>query len=257
MTQILVSLLPFVVLMLLWVVFVGRLQRRHANDSPVEQREPHVEGLEPSEVWSPSGAVHTYRDPDVLEHKAPLTHAVRGGLALGLLLVLLGVAIVGFAKGFTSAEVDGTVALALFFAITYFGNRQYRGRVCGEIRLGDDGTCELETKRRVIRLHVNQIESVKYENDPDRRAAYYIAYQDGSVPVSSAMTGFPEFLSRLKTLNPAVDLASFPAKAWPDLHPAAIDGRRTDLTRLIRSAVFPLIVITLLVYLASETLLGK
>lgn len=256
MTEFLVLLVPFAVLVLVWILLVGRLQswlqRRQTSDSSVEQLEPQAENREPRDAWSRSGAIHTYRDSDALQHTAPMSHLVVGGLTLSLLLVLLGVAIVG-----SSGEVEGALALVLFLAITYFGNRQYRGRVCGEIRLADDGTCELETKQQVIRLHVNQIEAVKYENDPDRRAAYYISYQGGSVPVDSAMTGFADFLRRLKTLNPAVDLTSFPAKAWPDLHQPAPGGRRTDVSRFIRSALFPLFVIALLVYLASQTLVGK
>src|SRR5262249_8804189 len=121
----------------------------------------------------------------------------------------------------------------------------------------DDGTCELETKRQVIRLQVNQIESVKYENDPDARADYYIRYQGGSIPVNRAMTGFPDFVSRLETLNPAVDLTSFTTKSWPNLRPATSDARRTDVTHFLRSALFPLIVMSLLLYLASQTLLSK
>lgn len=257
MTQFLVSLLPFAGLALLWVVFISHQQRRQANQSPAGQREPQVEGLEPRDDWS-GGAIHTYRDPQALERKAPLSHIALGSLLLGLFLVVPGVAIVGFAKGFSLGErLEGAVGLGLFLAIAYFGDRRHCNRVCGEIRLADDGTCELESKRRVIRLHVNQIESVERPNDPDSRAAYYISYQGGSIAVGQGMTDFTDFVSRLKNLNPAVHLTSFPAKSWPDLHAPATDGRRADVTRLIRSGVFPLIVIALLVYLASQTFLGR
>lgn len=73
---------------------------------------------------------------------------------------------------------------------------------------------------------------------------------------SSSMTGFADFLSRLKTLNPAVDLTSFPADAWPGLGGPAPD-KPGPARRFMKSALFPLIVIALLVYLASETLVGK
>jgi hypothetical protein len=256
MTQFLTSLLPFAVLAVLWIVLVGTWQRRHAREPRVEPPESRAESRGPRDLWS-GGTIHTYRDPHVLEHKASLGRVARGGVALGLFLVLLGLAFVGLTRGFTSSEVEVAVALGLFLAITYVGDRQHRSRVCAEIRLADDGTCDLETKGKVIRLHVNQIESVKYLIDPDSRAHYSISYHGGSVPVTSTMTRFPDFLSRLKTLNPAVDMTSFPSKTWPDLHPPTIRGGRTDWARLVRSALFPLIVITLLVYLASQTFLGN
>jgi hypothetical protein len=253
MTQFLVSLLPFAVLALFWIVLMGHLQKRLANDSRVEQPESHAETLEPRDVWSLSGAIHTYRDPDVLKDSSP---APRSGIFHGVLLIplLLLMLVVVFASASTVVDrAAGVVAIGLFFGITYFGDKRYRDSLCGEIRLGDDGTCELETKRRVIRLHVNQIKAVKYENDSDRRAAYYIVYHGGSVPLDSTMTGLADFLSRLKTLNPAVDLSSFPGD-WPGL------GRpkgETGITTFVRRALFPLIVIALLVYLASQTLLSK
>jgi len=69
------------------------------------------------------------------------------------------------------------------------------------------------------------------------------------------MTGFADFLSRLKALNPALDLSSFPS-AWPT------QGERTPeklgpVNRFFGGALFPLIVVIMLVYLASQTLLGK
>jgi hypothetical protein len=47
MTQFLVSLLPFAVLVFVWVVLVGRLQKRQTSASRVDQLEPQAEGLEP------------------------------------------------------------------------------------------------------------------------------------------------------------------------------------------------------------------
>ncbi len=253
MTQSLVSLLPFAVLAFLWVVFVGRLQRRQANGSRVEQPESHAESREPRDVWGLSGAIHTYRDADVPEGSAAL--AV-GGLILGLLL-LLPVAMLAFAKGFSLADRgEGALGLALVVALAYLSHRRHRYGRCREIRLSDDGTCELETRRRVIPLHANQIESVKYVRDPDSQADYYIRYRGGSVPVTKGMTSFADFLTRLKTLNPSVKLIGFPADAWPGLGDAATK-ERGDRVRVFRNALFPLIVISLLVYLASQTFLGK
>src|SRR6266571_7931532 len=118
MTQFVTSLLPFAVLTLLWVLFVGRLQRRLAKDSNVGQSESQAESLEPHDAWNRSGEIHTYRDPDVLRHKAPFSDVVLGALLIGLFLVLPVVAIVGFAGGFTlSDRIEGAGALGLFLAI--------------------------------------------------------------------------------------------------------------------------------------------
>jgi hypothetical protein len=142
----------------------------------------------------------------------------------------------------------------LVIVLQYFGYRKQAYGTCGEIRLGDDGTCELETKRRVIRLHVNDLRSVRYRRKTDEQSeSYTIHYRGGKLDVGPRMTGFADFLTRIKTLNPAVDLASFPAGAWPGLgQPATTRG--TLVRRFMRSALFPLIVISLLVYLASQTL---
>src|SRR6266511_2649446 len=97
--------------------------------------------------------------------------------------------------------------------------------MCGEIRLSDDGRCELETKRQVIRLHVNQIRSVKYwRDDESDRESYTIRYQGGKLKVSDGMTLFPDFLARLQRLNPALDVTTFPADAWPELRTPAAAG---------------------------------
>ena len=146
------------------------------------------------------------------------------------------------------------VFCGLIIVLQYFAYRRQVYGICGEIRLGDDGTCELETKRRVIRLHVNEIHSVRYWRETDEQSeSYTIHSTSGKLDVEKEMTGFADFLTRLKTLNPAVDLASFPTGAWPGLGQPAT-SRGTLVRHFIRSALFPLIVISLLVYLASQTL---
>lgn len=148
-------------------------------------------------------------------------------------------------------------ACGLFIVLVYFGYRRQVYGICGEIRLGDDGTCELEAKRRVIRLHVHDLRSVRYSPETDEDSeSYTIHYRSGKLHVGPRMTGFADFLTRLKTLNPAVDLASFPAGAWPGLGQPATKERDTLVRRFMRGALFPLIVISLLTILASQTL-GK
>jgi hypothetical protein len=65
------------------------------------------------------------------------------------------------------------VICGVFFVFTYFGYRRLVYGTCGEIRLGDDGTCELETKRTVIRLHVNDLRCVRYSPETDEQIESY------------------------------------------------------------------------------------
>jgi hypothetical protein len=199
--------------------------------------------------------IHTFREPD-----APTRGAGRffRSALFPLIVIVVLVAAAGSALGsFTWEDAKGLgVALVFFAVLGGYGLLQERHGWCREIRLSDDGTCELETKSRVVRLHVNEIQSVKYSRG-DESESYTIRYQGGKLHVSERIAGFADFLARLKTLNPAVDLIGFPADAWPDLHTPATQGGGTNIRRLIRSALFPLIVIALLVYLASQTFLGR
>lgn len=199
--------------------------------------------------------IHTYREPDAPERGAG--RFFRSALFPLVVIVVL-VAAAADALGSLTLEDAKGLGLALFFfaVLCVYGLLQEHHSWCREIRLSDDGTCELETKRRVVRLHVNEIQSVKYSRG-DESESYTIRYQGGKLHVSERIAGFADFLAYLKTLNPAVDLTSFPADAWPDLHTPATEGGGTNVRRLVRSALFPLIVICLLVYLASQTFLGK
>jgi hypothetical protein len=194
--------------------------------------------------------IHTYRDSEALGRR------FFGPAYLGFLLLVLIFLFGPFAFGWSRFTWGGAAPfvafIGLLFVHQYFVYRQqYYGR-CGEIRLSDDGTCELEAERRVIRLHVNEIRSVKYSRDSeDGRVSYTINYQGGTLHVAERMTGFRDFLTRLKALTPALDLSSFPTDAWPDLGASATEPPR-PARRFMRSALFPLIVICLLVYLTSH-----
>ena len=195
---------------------------------------------------------HTYRDPDVLSFR--LWHLSFFLFVPIFLFAPLALGWVPLTKGAVLFAALGSIP---FLLTPYFVYRsQYYGR-CSEIRLSDDGTCELETKRRVIRLHVNQIWSVQFSPEGDEsRESYTIRYEGGKLHVDKRMNDFPDLLTRLKGLNPAVDLTTFPAEVWPGL-----GGRAAEPPGLLRGFVqrllFPLIVIVLLVSLASHTLLGK
>jgi hypothetical protein len=160
----------------------------------------------------------------------------------------------GFRFMWPAAAIFGGFSGLVFFA-ECFAYRHDQYGICGEIRLSEDGTCELETNRAVIRLHVNEVSSVRYRRETDEQnESYTIHYRSGKLGVSKQMTSFADFLTRLKTLNPAVDLSSFPAGAWPGLGQPATEKRGTLVRRYTGGALFPLIVISLLVYLASQTL---
>jgi hypothetical protein len=200
--------------------------------------------------------IHTYRDADVYGSK----HSSHW-LGFGLMVLLLFGLFVVTGSRFTWTEVGmlgGFTGLAL--AATYSAHRRENYGSCGEIRLGDDGTCELETKRRVVRLNVNEIQSVKYWRDSESESEHYtIYYQGGNLRVTERMTGWLDFLTRLATLNPAVDLTSFPAvlaDALPNRGGQATE-ERTPVRRFMRSALFPLIVISALVWLAIQSTTGN
>lgn len=199
--------------------------------------------------------IHTYRDPKILGRR------FFGPSALAF--VVAGVILLGpFDFPWSSAGATPFVVflgLVLIFGVA--GYRRERYGDCGEIRLANDGTCEFETKGRVTHIHVNEIKAVKYWRDSEsEREHYTISYQGGKLAVSDRMTDFLDFLTRLKTLNPAVDLSSFPALlavARPDLGAPGATEDRSPVIRFLRSALFPLIVVSVLIWLAIDTIPGK
>ena len=204
--------------------------------------------------------IHIYRDPDALKSKYLEQALPRFLYAGALVLIVFG----PFAAGWfpltppIAAAAGGFTLLALFGMYNQHRREQYG--TCGEIRLDDDGTCELETKRRVIRITASEIQSVEYWRDSDgAREHYTINYRGGKLRVSEQMTGFYEFLTRLKTLNPVVNLTGFPAILTDALPGQDVEAteKHTPVVRFLRSALFPLIVISMIVYLALQTIPHK
>jgi hypothetical protein len=199
--------------------------------------------------------IRTYRDPKVLGSR------FFGPSALAF--VVAGVILLGpFDFGWSPAgSTPFLVFLGLVLIFGVGGYRRERYSNCGEIRLDDDGTCEFETKGRVTRLHVSEIKSVKYWRDSEsEREHYTISYQGRNLAVSERMTDFLDFLTHLKTLNPAVDLTSFPAllaDARPGLGAPGATHDRSPVSRFLRSALFPLIVVSALIWLAIDAIPHK
>jgi len=199
--------------------------------------------------------VHTYRDkgPEpVREHRLlRLGALLLVALTIGMFVVAFGSVIVDAIANGVRWNNWGLIAFVVFVAWTLYHHNK---RLCLEIRLSDDGTCELETRRRVVRLHVNQISAVEYaEDDENPREWYTVEYNGGSILVPE-WADFADFLQRLKALNPAVDLSSFPS-AWPDADAAETSG--TGVMRFLQSALFPLVIIIIiilaLVWLATSS----
>lgn len=77
---------------------------------------------------------------------------------------------------------------------------------CKAFRLEDDGTCEFETRWRVIRTHVAQIKSVKESVYDDGGRSWDLIFRDRSMLLISGSADFDDFLSRIETKNPAIEI---------------------------------------------------
>ena len=195
--------------------------------------------------------IHTYRDMNAPGGRS-LAVAAAG---MGVLVPVGSIAFFAFAgPGFprTWSEVLILAHFVVVPPVFLFLAYKYDSRVsCNEIRLDDHGTCELETRRRLIRLHVNEITAVKYQRDSEGgTGSYDIRYAGGKLVVSEKMTNFSDFLARLSAANPAVSVTDVPA----DL--LARRARREQSRSFATSVLFPLLFAGLVVWLSLKTLLG-
>jgi hypothetical protein len=131
-----------------------------------------------------------------------------------------------------------------------------------EIQLSDDGACEFKAALRSKLIRAQQVISVERDDrgwrmndeETDKTA---VRFQGGSLVVVQPVDGFADFLARLKTLNPAINLAIDSVDTQPDSgttddRASATEEHATFLGRFVRSSLFPLLVIALLVYLWLE-----
>lgn len=194
--------------------------------------------------------VKTYRDEATARDRRPLS----GFFVFALISALF------FAPSFVRGGLTRggaeflTVVIAASILIVVVGYRhQYLG-ICLEIRLDDDGNCELETRRRTIRIHARDIYAVRYSAETDDGPeSYEIRFKTGKLHVSHSMTDFLDFLRQLKAFNPAVELLRFPAASDPALGEAPSTRGRLETGYIVRSLAFPAVVVILLVWLAVET----
>jgi hypothetical protein len=135
--------------------------------------------------------IHTYRDTEFVRARFV------GPLYVGSLLLVVSIPFLAMLASGSLFTTGNPQFLAVLIGILFFTSLTslfiYRhhtyGRCC-EIRLGDDGTCDLETKRRVIRLHVNEILSVQYRPETDEGSEYYnIHYRGGKLQVTRRCQG--------------------------------------------------------------------
>ena len=95
--------------------------------------------------------IHTYRDANVLRSRSRGRSFLQIlGFGAAVVLFFFGPFAIGWSP-FTWTEAGkfgGLTAVAL--VVMYAAHRREHYGICGEIRLDDDGTCELETKRRVM-----------------------------------------------------------------------------------------------------------
>ena len=133
-----------------------------------------------------------------------------------------------------------------------------------EIRLSDEGSCTFVGALRGKHLRAQQITSIErnasrvWRSEADEAEHTLVRFQGGSLVVVQPVDGFEDFLTRLQALNPIIDLSGSLADGRPrPVPPGAEEQVATRGNRFMRSAFFPLIVISLLVYLASKTVVGK
>jgi hypothetical protein len=188
-----------------------------------------------------SPMVHTYRDTSDRQQSAAAM--VVGLVCVGTFVVLFGWGIV---TDFANGAIWSGMGLLAFVVVVVRAMHKSRQRGCVEIRLSDDGTCELETRGGLIRLHVNQISAIKYrEDDEGDGGVYTIRYRGGKATIRDWLEQHPDFFVRLEALNPAVDLLGVPG---------APSQPRGPLIPSLRSVLFPGFIVIMLALLAWYTL---
>jgi hypothetical protein len=181
--------------------------------------------------------VHLYREQPVKRNRLG-DLAGCAFLAVFMLPLVFGIAH-GLRHGFTGDDAGGIVFGLLFGFAVAWAVYDHSRRSCFEIRLTDEGMCEFVTGRRVIRLHVHEITAVEYTNDDESGESYTVRHKGGRIGIRSSISDLRGFATRLRAMNPAVDLSSF-----PDFRPQPVKVRA--IRRLAARCALPLALIGVL-----------
>jgi hypothetical protein len=191
--------------------------------------------------------IYVYEDPDVLARR----FAGRAHVACSL-AVSIGVYVL--MRSFEVSVALASLLTGLVWLASYAIYRHEHYGRCACLRLSDDGSCEIVAKRRSIRIHVNQVRSVHFTPaDDETSESYTIHYEGGKIHVGKEMNDFHDFLTRLKTMNPAVDMRTFPAETWPEVG-GHMPKKRSPLEWFMTSGAFALLAIPVVVYLMHMVL---
>jgi hypothetical protein len=136
------------------------------------------------------------------------TDSLLAGVVAGAAVAAIPIASIveGSHDGFTRGDaLRSALWVGIALAVVCLLYKRHYDVACREVRLDADGTCEFETRRRLIRLHVNEIQSVKYRcGDESDWESYTVRFPTGKIELNDRMSNVLEFLARLERMNPAV-----------------------------------------------------
>ncbi len=165
--------------------------------------------------------IHTYRLPETSRTPWPKSTLPRiprvfGYAVIAFFVVVFGILWVPFwlslflwdalTAGVTTKDVVALVVAEGFWALLAASFVYDLHTSCAEIRLGDDGTCEFALRRRVVRVRVAEIASVKERVYENNRVDYEIRFPGRRSLTADPMPDFEDFLTRIETMNPAIEI---------------------------------------------------
>jgi hypothetical protein len=152
----------------------------------------------------------TYTYPEHRSEKGRFESFLDGALVFVLVGGFVAIWVVAIVHWWHGSEREGIIAVGVAVGFVAAGIVSSVRPWCDEIQLSEDGHCELRTKRRVVRLHVQQIRWVKWRKpDADNVGEHYIIGFDGGKMRVNDWDDFDDFVARLKKLNPQVDLSNY------------------------------------------------
>jgi hypothetical protein len=151
-------------------------------------------------ITAETALIYRYRDPHYSSSKDMRRFKAVSIAPFVILLIVVIATWDNLAEGAWGIGFTLTMGCLVYWFMAY--------QRCHEIRLSDDGSCELETPRRVYRLHASQIKSVSTDEDGESTTDYDIKFEGGTVSVT-AWPDFDDFIRRLEVLNPSLDLTDF------------------------------------------------